>query len=604
VYRAPIVALRRGYAQVREDLRADPYLLSLLLGATLLASFWLWHRLPNFATRDERWRVLDVIQPVGFFLEDGDPLSIREGITYWRSYGGTFYVYGLVLLPVLLFFLAAGESATLVDMANYSVDSLRADWQRVPGWAWTAAVLPARLANVALAVGCVYLVYRIGTAVRDRATGRLAALLTSLTWGLLVLAHEAGEDVPSLFFFLLALYLALEYVDSGSRRTFYWGCLSGGVAAGLKFSAGVSALLLGAALLTRARRAEGTWRAAFGRPRFLLTGVVIGTLAILCSYPQVLVGAPTEFGGRITRGVQAKGETHSWLVQPSWWWLARGWLNGLGLPLAFASVGGLFSGLGWLRESSRVGDFARLALLATGTTLLVYAQWAYVRTHHLLVLFPLAALLVAVGARRLGDRRPTIARALVALLVLSTGAYAVAGDLGYAAQGRDQSAAFLAADADPGDTVEVYVRDPQEMGVSHDLALDRPAVPGGISAFRERCPEYVLLESHRALIYLAPPSHSNRARQYDSSVATEHVRALLAEDTYPYEVAGEFGPRPRYLDEKPRRPAWRRLLHAGVQPRVMQYGDPQDLGPYQYTVVMKRTGSCDEGADTSASLAG
>lgn len=598
LFAAVVRALRRARAQVADDLRADPYLPYLLALATLLASFWIWHRLPNFATRDERWRVLDPIQPLGRFIADPSLGSIREGVTYWRSYGGTFYLYGLALLPVLVSVIVAGEGSALVAMSEYSNRSLWGDWQRVPAWVWTASVLTARLVNVLLAVGSVYVVYRIGTLVRDRATGRLAALLLSLTWGLVVLAHEAGEDVPALFCFLLATYLALRYVESGSRRTFFLGCLAGGLAAGFKFTAGVAALLLGVAYFTRVRRADAPFREAVLRPRLLAGGLLIGLLAIVFSYPQVLVGDPAELAGRLGRGVSAKGEAHSWVKQPSWWWLTRGYLNGLGLPLVVAAV----ASVGWavtrVRESSPAGDLVRLSLVGVGVVLLVYSRWAYVRTHHLLVTFPLLVLLVAVGARRLAARRPAVARVLVAALLLSTGAYTAVGDLGYAAQGRDGSARWLATNAPPEATVETYVRDPQDTGVPHRVNIVKPGVPEEMAAMPERCPEYVVLNAHRALLYPAAAEWGWRADSFDDPDAAAYVRALLDEDEYPYAVAGRFGRRPAFLDGDPP-PTWRALLGAGIQPRTIQYGDPQDLGGYQYTVVLERTGPCDGGTATA-----
>jgi 4-amino-4-deoxy-L-arabinose transferase-like glycosyltransferase len=594
VFSALLAALRRARARLTEDLRADPYLAYILVLATLLASFWIWHRLPNFATRDERWRVLDPIMPLGRFIDDPSLGSIREGVTYWRSYGGTFYLYGLALLPVLVYVIVAGEGSALVAMSEYSNRSLWGDWQRVPAWIWTPTVLTARLVNVALAVGSVYVVYRIGTLVRDRATGRLAALLLSLTWGLVVLAHEAGEDVPALFFFLLATYLALRYVDSGSRRTFEAGCLCGGIAAGFKFTAGVAALLLGVAYLTRARRADAPFREAVVRPHLIAGGLSLGVLAIILSYPQVLVGDPAELAGRLGRGVSAKGEAHSWVKQPSWWWLTRGYLNGLGLPLAVAGV----AGLGWavtrVRETSPAGDLVRLSLVGVGVVLLVYSRWAYVRTHHLLVTFPLLVLLIAVGARRLATHRPAVARVLVAALLLSTGAYTAVGDLGYAAQGRDQAAGWLSTNAPPEATVETYVRDPQDTGVPHGVNIIKPGVPQEMAEMPERCPEYIVLNAHRALLYPASADWGWRADSFDDPDAAAYVRALLDEDEYPYAVAGRFGRRPTFLDGDPP-PTWRELLGAGVQPRTIQYGDPQDLGGYQYTVVLERTGSCASG---------
>ncbi|MFD1586908.1 ArnT family glycosyltransferase [Halorientalis brevis] len=591
----------RAKSQVLDDLRADPQLRYLLLFAAVLAGFWLWHRLPNFATRDERWRVLDPIQPVGFLLEDFRIESIRDGVTYWRSYGGTFYLYGLVFVPIVAFLIGTGDSSVLVEMGNYAIGDLWGDWQAVPGWVWTATVLAARVVNVLFAVGSVYVIYRLGTTVRDRATGRLAALLLSLTWGLLVLAHEAGEDVPALFFFLLAVYLAVEYVETGSRRTFFWGCLFGGFATGLKFNAGVSALVLGVAYLSHARQTDASWRETLVQPRFLVTGAAIGAVTIGLSYPQLLVFAPEYIGGRLSRGVASKGDPHGWLVQPSWWWLVRGYLNGLGLPFAVASVGGVLGSLAWARESSRVGDLSRLSLIALGVTLLVYSRWAYVRTHHLLLTFPLLALLVAVGSRRLQDRRPRVATVLVGLLLVSTGAYAIGGDLGYAAQGRDQATQWLDNHAPPNATIETYARDPQDAAVPHDRTVVKPPVPEELPALTSRCPDYVVLNYHRSLLFLAPESYGMRAGSLSDPTGKEYVRDLLDEDEYPYETAGKFGRRPRFLDGKPPRDPWWRLLRVGVQPRTIQYGDPQDMGVDQYTIVLERSGACEKSTSSGTS---
>jgi 4-amino-4-deoxy-L-arabinose transferase-like glycosyltransferase len=70
-------------------------------------------------------------------------------------------------------------------------------WLRTPAWIWTYSVLPVRLANVAMAVGSVYVSYRIGTTMRDRATGRLAAALLTVTWGFLILAHEGVSSAAA-----------------------------------------------------------------------------------------------------------------------------------------------------------------------------------------------------------------------------------------------------------------------------------------------------------------------------------------------------------------------------------------------------------------------
>jgi len=36
------------------------------------------------------------------------------------------------------------------------------------------------------------------------------------------------------------------------------------------------------------------------------------------------------------------------------------------------------------------------------------------------------------------------------------------------------------------------------------------------------------------------------------------------------------------------------MIRAGIYPRTIQYGDPQDLGVYGYVIVLERTGECGE----------
>jgi hypothetical protein len=209
---ALLESLRRAKRQVADDLRADPYLAYILLAALLLASFWVWHRLPNFATRDERWRVVDPVEVLAAYLDDPRLGSISEGVAYWRTYGAAMYLSAVALVPVFVVVLATDSLPVFADMGRHMSTGFWDHWLRTPGWIWTWSVLPVRLANVAMAVGSVYVTYRIGTTMRDRATGRIAASLLTVTWGFLVLAHEGGADVPALFFLLLSLYFAIRYV--------------------------------------------------------------------------------------------------------------------------------------------------------------------------------------------------------------------------------------------------------------------------------------------------------------------------------------------------------------------------------------------------------
>ena len=633
-------AVERAYGQVREDLAADPYLKYILALSFLLSTFWLWHRLPNFATRDERWRVVDAMEVAGFVADNGFSLeSLQEGTAYWRPFGPTLYLYGLVALPAILLTVLFGQSGVFADLLGALGVDFYAHWQAIPAWLWWATVLPARLVNALLSVGCVYLLYRIGTTLRDRATGRLAALLLALTWAVIVLAHEAGEDVPALFCLLLVFYLAVRYVETGSRATFLKGCAIGGLAIAFKPTAGITAAFLGAAYVLHVRRSPEPLR-ALARPTLLLGGPILAVAVIYLAYPSTVLNGPELLQQRIDRLATEKNYSHGWLARPAWWWFLRGTLNGLGWPLTIASVAGIAAATvhllrsavaGFSPELSRLRERFRsdggrpgaarysletdgIAIALSGLAVIggVFSTWAYFRTHHLLPMFPLAILLLALAFQWLDADRSDLARGLAALLVVSTAIYAGAGTVGYAVDSRDQAVDYLVDNGGPNATVETYSEDSQEAAVPHGWTIYRPTdgtngqdLGTWMSNVERRCPDYIVLNYQRAMLWLAPDGHSQLADRWAQPGAENVLRDFLSTEgpyntanaPYPYEVAGEFGPRPPFMDGENETfdRTWN-AVRAGIFPRTIQYGDPQDFGVYGYAVVLERTGSCEVGA--------
>ena len=229
----------RVRARVREDFRSDPYLPYIMVAATLLASFWFFHRIPNFATRDEKDRLIDAMVPYGRVLADPSIESLQEGVTWSRvPFGATLYLFALALLPVIAVTVLTGQGEIFASIGfpnpAFGYYNL---WVGTPEWVWTWSIAIVRLFNVAFALGSVYLTYRLGTAVVDRPTGRLAATILTLTFGFLTIAHEGGEDMPALFFVLLALNFLYVYVESGERLPFYVGAACGGAAIAFKLTA-------------------------------------------------------------------------------------------------------------------------------------------------------------------------------------------------------------------------------------------------------------------------------------------------------------------------------------------------------------------------------
>ena len=608
--------LQAAKRQVIDDLATDPYLPYILGLALLLGLVGIWHRVPNFATRDERWRVIDPMEVIGHVVADPSIDSLRKGLVSWRNYGATFYLYGLAILPVVAVAAVTGQLEVFVDAATHRFAAPAGretvnywqHWQGTPDWVWTWSIVLSRLVNVVLGVGSVYLMYRIGTRLRDRATGRLAALLLTVTWVFQILIHEAGEDGPGVFFLLLAFYLAARYIEDGEPFHLFAGAVAGGFATAIKLSMGVIAIALGVAFVLRVRHSDEGWKATLWRPRVFVGAAALGALTILLGYPSVFAGGPEVLGERIGRGVSSKGDLHGWRDKPSWWWILRGYLHGGGIPLALGLLGGVVAALPRLRERSLETDGIILALVSVGLWLAVFVRWEYIRSTHLFPTFPLLAIVLAIGLGRLTVRRETVGRALVAVLLVTSGIYTAVGVAGFAAEPRDQATSWLAGNAPDDATVETYEYDPQEAAIPHHLTVNHPhnrtmTVNGDrvtldwdswIVAMPERCPEYVSLTYPGAISYLVPENHSMRSERRSNPELRQYISDLLSEDRYAYAIVGEYGPRPWFLrtaDPEPRG-RWWNLGRVGVYPRTIQYGDPQDLGIDQYTVILERTGEC------------
>lgn len=599
-------ALQRVRDQVKRDIAADPYLTYILGLSLLFTTFFIWHRIPNFATRDERWRVVDAMEIAGFLDTDLSFEALQSGAAFWRPFGPTLYLYGALSLPVFIITFLTGETGVFADMLTAMGTDSYAHWQAIPEWILWATILPARLSNVLFAVASVYVVYRIGTTLRDRATGRLAALLHALTWSVIVLAHEAGEDVPAMLFTLVALYLAIRYVETGARHHFLWGSAVGGLAIAFKPTAGIVAIVLGVAYLLRLRRGTDD---PLVRPVLLVGGPLLALAVIYVSFPSVVLNGPEVMVDRLARFTEEKSESHGWLDSPTWWWFLRGWLHGFGWPLFLACVGSVMAAIPRLREDSLERDGVVLALVGIGVVVAVYSRWAYFHTHHLFLTFPLGVLLTAIALQRLAVERRQLARGLMAGLVLTTALYAGVGTVGYATQPRDQAVGWVTADAGPNATVETYSLDSQEAAVPHHLTIYRPTKYVGddgptrkewLQDIEHRCPDYVVLNYQLSFIYLAPDNHSQLSDDWTWDGDAEHIETLLSPDAppktdtgpYPYTVKKRFGREPFYLDDgEPIDPTWN-LIRAGIYPRTIEYGDPQDFGVYQYVVILERNGTC------------
>jgi len=578
----------RATRQVKSDLRQDSYLPYILLLALVLAGFWFWHRIPNFATRDEKSRLFDSLVAYGRVIDQPSFESLQQGVLWGRvPFGATFYLFGLALLPVVLAAAVLGQLDAFASLGFPSSEfGFYAGWQSMPRWVWTWGLAFVRVFNVVFAVGCVYMTYRIGTAVRDRLTGDLAALLLTVTFGFLTIAHEGGEDMPALFFVLLALYLVLRYIQTDERALFLAGSAAGGVAIAFKLTAAPVILIVGAAYVLRARRAGVEWRSALYRPRLFVHGALVGLLAIVLGFPTLLVGGVEDFLHRFFQGSTARATHTTGPSAPIWWWFLRGYFSALSLPLTLAAVGGVIGSAYTLRDGD--GDVDGTLLVVTGLAvyLLMFSQWHDFRVHHLLPTFPLIAVLVAKPLLRLRDHRRQVAHVVIAVLLVTSGFYAMLGVSGYESMPRDEAEHWLAANVDNDNaTMEVYRRDFQDAAVPFSMDIKhRFDDEAGVG---EDCAEFIQV-TYRDLLHLKEGTYYR-----NSDARAAYISDLLSGE-YGYEVAATFGPAPEGdVPERATPGSLTDLLRYGVVPQTDQYADEQELAANQYTIILERTGECD-----------
>ena len=595
----------RAKAQVRGDLRADPYLPYILVAATLLSGFWFWHRIPNFATRDERSRLLDAMVPYGRVLAEPSLESLREGVAWSRvPFGATLYLFALAMLPAVVYAVLTGQADIFAsvgypdwEFGYYPV------WAETPRWVWTSSLALVRLFNVAFAVGCVYLTYRLGTAIVDRFTGRLAAVLLTLTFGFLTIAHEGGEDMPALFFVLLSLNLVYLYVENGDVAAFFAGSAAGGAAIAFKLTAAPIVAVVGAAHLLRAIRADEDTVEVLLAPKVVVGGAALGAVTIALGFPTLLLVGPEPFIERVFGGSVGRMNHATGPDAPITWWFLRGYFSGLGLPLFFASVAGVVASVARLREH-REGVYGTvLVLLTLGLYLLLFSRWHDFRVHHLLPTFPLLALLLAGSLADLRAWNPSVARPLMAVLLVTTAVYAGVGTLGFASMPRDEAEAWLVQNADENDTMQISRRSLQDAAVPHGMAISHVFGREDDGERADPCPDYIQL-GYRDMLYLRDDTYYR-----NGEAQRAYVSGLLTGE-YNYEIVAEFGPRPgaprvgitpdsdaepsAFVPTRATPGNYAELLRYGVVPQTDQFADEQELAANQYTVILERTEPCTE----------
>ncbi len=131
-----------------------------------------------------------------------------------------------------------------------------------------------------------------------------------------------------------------------------------------------------------------------------------------------------------------------------WWWFLRGYFSALGLPLVAAAAASVVATVAALRD--RGSAFHGTVLVLTGLVayIAMFSQWHDFRVHHLLPTFPLIALLVGGRLVQLRERSTSLARPVLAVLLVTTAVYAGIGTAQFASMPRDEATAWLEDNSD------------------------------------------------------------------------------------------------------------------------------------------------------------
>lgn len=581
-------ALRSLSRPVRHDLNQDIRLRYILLFGAGIASIGLWIHVPNFAGPDEYSRLLQPMKVAGRILADPSLDSIRTAATDGRALGATFYLYAIILVPMFLVVLVTGELGQF--MALGGIESRWVLWHEVPAWFWTGSILLGRVVNVLLAVGSLYILYRLGVRIQGRQTGRMAALGLAVTFAFVESARLINEDIPMVFFLLCTILLSLQYIASGDKYRFFLASFTAGLAVAFKISGGSAVIVVGAAYVFRTFRQSRDGQTLIIQPRVLLGGITIGLLTIFFGFPSALFGGPGELWVRLTHTAGQKTTLQGGVPAGIGFWLLRGYLATFGLPL-FA---GIVIGVITTTYYSIYNDFDRRIVLITIPviiTLGVFSQWQYVRVHHLLPTIPPLLLIGAVGIKRLQQSQATAVQILVAFIFVTSAVFSGIGTAKQISDPRERGTDWLRENTNSTETIEVYENSIADVAALHghqlqhyehqeenatyssSLVLNETKYTNWMLNMPSRQPEYIQLTESELQYTTRDHPYSEKFPQ-----RSEYISGLLNQE-YNYTTVAKFG------EKETEVPLSKQLLWSGL--------DPEPESRSSVVIILKREHSAD-----------
>jgi 4-amino-4-deoxy-L-arabinose transferase-like glycosyltransferase len=319
----------------------------------------------------------------------------------------------------------------IVDLVYYVILFLfyQTGWQQfwyTPLSEPTAIVTLARLTTVFFGVGTVYLLYRLGKDAYNKQVGLLAAVFLSLTYLHVRDSHFGTTDVPTTFFFTLALWFAIRLFQKPELKNYLWFGLSAGLAIGTKYNTGMILVALLTSYYLFIRKINISAKESRKKYSYYLAIAIFASgFAFIISTPFALFDFPT-FKSDFMANVHNLRYGHRGIdLGLGWWYHLKFTLyHGLGLPYLFAAGIGLAYAL-WKRT-----EMDYIIVLQTICYYVWISSGKTVFVRYLIPLMPLVAILTARWASEVFDtfsvRKPHmkyIGLGVISVIILSVSIY-------------------------------------------------------------------------------------------------------------------------------------------------------------------------------------
>ncbi len=157
---------------------------------------------------------------------------------HWFGHPGSFLIYLLAIVGGIVLFLQFLLSIMLGDSESFSqfVETTRNDYTFTP----STFHFIGRIMIVIMAIIGIYFTYKVAKRVFNREVGLISAFILAMAPLHVKHSHFFRTDISSSLFILLAIYLAIKYLDNQERiRYLFWAAFFGGISVANKYTSGV-----------------------------------------------------------------------------------------------------------------------------------------------------------------------------------------------------------------------------------------------------------------------------------------------------------------------------------------------------------------------------